>query len=160
MRQKLLRGLAWGIVASVALAASWPLAFAGGDEERPGKAPPPDGKRPPPPPDGREPPPPPPPPQQLDRAIEDLQLSASQKARVEKIVRAHHEKMRKIMDKARTDLLAKMKPLLTKEQYQEFERAMRRPGPGGPGGPPRDRPPPPREKDRPGKRPPPPDDQE
>ena len=40
MRRKMLLGFAWGIVASMALAAAWPLAFAGADDERPGKAPP------------------------------------------------------------------------------------------------------------------------
>ena len=94
--------------------------------------------------------------QRLDRAIEDLQLSKAQKSKVDKIVQAHREKMRKIMEKSREDLLKQMKSILSKEQYQEFEKAMRPPGPGRGGPPPRR----PNDGDRPGKRPPPPDDQE
>jgi Spy/CpxP family protein refolding chaperone len=162
---KLLIGLALGALASVAVLAALPHTFAA-DEDRPPRREPPPGDR-------REPPPPPPlpPPHEIDRAVEDLRLSREQRDKVDKVMRAHHERMRKLFEKARKDLVAGMKDVLSKEQLAEFEKALDRRPPGPPGG---DRdgdrpPPPPRDgkerrggKERPGKEPPPrprPDDE-
>jgi hypothetical protein len=82
--------------------------------------------------------------------MRDLELEKDQKAKVEKIIKAHHDAVRKFMDRARAELLKEMKDVLTKEQYRKFEQAVKHHHPGSP--PPKG----PREKNRPGKLPPPP----
>jgi Spy/CpxP family protein refolding chaperone len=113
--------------------------------------PPPRGPGAPPPPDRRPNGPPPPPPGGpggLERAIDDLKLSEKDKEKAHKILQAHHEKMRRLAEQAREDLLKDLKDVLTKDQLEQFKKAMERrpPPPGGPGGrPPAPPPPPPEE---------------
>jgi Spy/CpxP family protein refolding chaperone len=113
------------------------------------------GAPPPPPPDRRPgadaPPPPPPPggpggPGGLERALDELKLSDKDKEKAHKVLQGHHEKMRKLFEQAREDLLKDMKDVLNKDQLEQFKKAMeRRPPPGGPGGRPPAPPPPPEE---------------
>ncbi len=77
----------------------------------------------------------------LDRVLDELKLSDKQKDKADAVLRAHHERMRKLHEQARQELLKQMKDILTPEQFQEFEKAL----PERPMGPP------------PGRRPPPPE---
>jgi Spy/CpxP family protein refolding chaperone len=118
-------------------------------ERRP---PPPPGPGGPPPdrrPDGPPPPPPPPGPgflggPALERALDEMKLSDKQKEQAHKTLRAHQDKVRRLLDQARDDLLKDMKEVLDKEQLEQFKKAIeRRPPPPGPG----DRPPRPPERE-------------
>jgi hypothetical protein len=77
----------------------------------------------------------------IDRALEDLKLTDKKKEKAEAVVKAHHESVRKLMDLAKSDLLVKMKDVLSETELKTFTTALdRRPdGPGagfrGPRGP-------------------------
>jgi Spy/CpxP family protein refolding chaperone len=74
----------------------------------------------------------------LDRALDNLKLSDQERAKAERVLRAHHDKVRKFMDEARAELLAEMRQALPPEQFKQFrEEAERRPG-RGPAGVPTD----------------------
>ncbi len=91
-----------------------------------------DRPRDPGPPPGRGPGGPPPGPGGLERVLEELKLDEKQQTRAEEILQAHHEKMRRLHDKARQELLAQMKEVLGEEQFRQFQRAMENQRPGGP----------------------------
>ncbi len=69
------------------------------------------------------------------RAVDDLSLSGSKKDKAEEVLKGYQESVRKLMDLAHSDLLLKMKGVLSDEEYTKFKAALDR-GPGrGPGGP-------------------------
>jgi hypothetical protein len=146
----MLLALAAVLMLSVTTVFAWPLVFPGdgeANETDPVQAR--DGDDPPPP------PPPPPPPKRekhIDQLMRDLELTKEQKTKVEKIMKDHHEAVRKFMEKEHADVHKKMKAVLTKEQFQTFQKAMKQhhQGPGHPA--PKGH----EGKERPGKRPPPP----
>jgi Ca2+-binding EF-hand superfamily protein len=72
----------------------------------------------------------------LERIVDELKLSRQNRDKAHDILRAHHEKMRKLHEQAREDLLKQMKDVLSEEQLKEFKEALeRRPPPPPPGGP-------------------------
>jgi Spy/CpxP family protein refolding chaperone len=90
---------------------------------------------------GDDPPPPPasrapaqPGHDQLQKLFKRLDLSKEQTEKVHTIFKAHHEAVRKFMEKAHADLLKDVKSILTREQFQEFEKEVKRhhPGAGSP----------------------------
>ena len=88
----------------------------------------------------------------MERVLDELRLTDDQKEKVEEILRAHHQAMRKLMDEKRAELLKQMKGVLKEEQYKKFVQMMEDQGP--PGGRPRG--PGGRDGDRPGRQPEPP----
>src|SRR5260370_15431844 len=71
----------------------------------------------------------------LERIIDNLRLDDKQDAAARKAIDAQDDQVRRARDQARTELLARMKDVLSAEQFKQFrEAADRRPGPGGPGG--------------------------
>jgi Spy/CpxP family protein refolding chaperone len=66
----------------------------------------------------------------VERALDDLKLSDKHKeAKAEAVVRAHREKVRKLLEESRADLLKQMKDVLSDEEFQKFKEAVeRRPG--------------------------------
>jgi hypothetical protein len=79
---------------------------------------------------------------EMRRALAELKLEAKQQEEARKIFDDFDEKERKVRDEARTDLLARLKDMLTAEQFTRFKEEMDRRPPRPPGGPGR-RPPPP-----------------
>jgi Spy/CpxP family protein refolding chaperone len=77
---------------------------------------------------------PPPGPGALERTLDELKLTDEQKTRADRIVRAHHEQVRKVLEQSRQDLLKQMKEVLDQEQFKEFEKALENQRPGGPMG--------------------------
>src|SRR5580704_10263479 len=73
-------------------------------------------------------------PEVLERIVEDLNLSDKDKAKVDEILAAHEEKMRKVRDEARAVLLKQMKSVLTEKQYAEFKQEVERQPPPPPRG--------------------------
>jgi Spy/CpxP family protein refolding chaperone len=74
-------------------------------------------------------------PPDIERAVGELKLEDKQKDEVRKALAAHREKMRKLTDEARADLVAKMKDVLSTEQLTRFKDGLDRlPPPGRPGG--------------------------
>jgi Spy/CpxP family protein refolding chaperone len=74
----------------------------------------------------------------IDQALRGIELNDKQRAKVEEIKAAQQKKTQEALDKLRDDMLKDMKNVLTKEQYERFEKAVKEPprGPGGfPGGP-------------------------
>jgi hypothetical protein len=72
----------------------------------------------------------------LTRAVDDLNLSGTKKEKAETAVKAYEENVRKVTDLARSDLLVKMKDLLSEQELKQFKDGLDRPfGPGGRGGP-------------------------
>lgn len=69
-------------------------------------------------------------PEVLERIVDDLQLSTSDKEKVDAILQAHEEKMRRHREEARNALLEKMKDVLSDKQYAQFKQEVeRRPPP-------------------------------
>jgi Spy/CpxP family protein refolding chaperone len=110
--------------------------------DRDGPPPPPAGGR-----DGQDAPPPPPPsgrdgpPRGTDgpgggpeRVLADLKLTDKQKDQTQEILKSHHEKMRKIAESGRDDVVKQMKDVLGDDQYRKFKDAVSAQGPGGRGG--------------------------
>jgi hypothetical protein len=65
-----------------------------------------------------------------ERALADLKLSDKQKEeKAEAVVKAHQEKVRKLLEESRAELLKQMKDVLGEEEFLKFKEAMeRRPG--------------------------------
>jgi hypothetical protein len=59
--------------------------------------------------------------------VDDLKLSAKKKEQALATVKAHEEHVRKMMEQSRTDLLEKMKGILSEEEFQDFKAALDRP---------------------------------
>jgi hypothetical protein len=77
----------------------------------------------------RPPGPPPPPPGDPRAAVDDLDLSAEQHAKVDPLVADYQRQQRKLRD----DLLRQLRATLTPEQYQRFAAAFDHHPPGGDG---------------------------
>jgi hypothetical protein len=76
----------------------------------------------------------------VERALDGLSLSGQKKEKAEAIIKGHEENVRKLQDLAKSDLLQKMKAVLSEQELKTFEEALsRQPAPGGPGGPGGDR---------------------
>jgi hypothetical protein len=77
----------------------------------------------------------------IREAVDDLKLSGKKKDRALAVVTAHQENVRKLMDQAHTEMLQKMKGILSEEEFQDFKAALDRPvqrfevGPAAVGGP-------------------------
>jgi hypothetical protein len=64
-------------------------------------------------------------------ALASLKLSEKTKEKAEAVVRAHEENVRRLMDLARSDLLAKMRDVLSEQDFKAFKESVeRRPAPG------------------------------
>ena len=87
--------------------------------------------------DGRRPPPPPPPRPLID-ALDRLNLPASTRELVDGIAQEHERAMREAHARIVDETLAKLKPVLTADEYAQVEKEAHRP-PLPP--PPRPRPP-------------------
>jgi hypothetical protein len=59
-------------------------------------------------------------------ALDDLKLSKKTRTKAESIIKAHQEKVRQLQDQARSDLLAKMKEVLSEEDLKTFTEALDR----------------------------------
>ena len=77
--------------------------------------------------------------------LDDLKLTDKNKEKAEAIVKAYHENESKLQELAKSDLLLKMKDILSEQELKTFTTALDRPaapfgpggrgaGPGGPGG--------------------------
>jgi Spy/CpxP family protein refolding chaperone len=66
----------------------------------------------------------------VERALADLKLSDKQKEeKAEAVVKANQEKVRKLLEESRADLLKQMKDVLSEEEFLKFKEAVeRRPG--------------------------------
>ena len=69
----------------------------------------------------------------LERIVDDLNIPESKRDTVLAAVRGHQADLRRLADLARSDLLIKMKDILSDEQFRSFRSAIE-PGPGGPFG--------------------------
>ncbi len=70
----------------------------------------------------------------LERALDDLKLSADQRETAGEAVRAYQDNGRRVMDLAGAELLLKLKEVLSPQEYTKLREAtdkLRR-GPGGP----------------------------
>jgi hypothetical protein len=63
----------------------------------------------------------------IEGVVDDLKLSGKKKDQALAAARAHEENVRKLMAQARADLLAKMKEILSEEEWQDFKAALDRP---------------------------------
>jgi Spy/CpxP family protein refolding chaperone len=83
--------------------------------------------------------------ERLDKMATDLKLTDEQKKKVEEAFKAQGEKMRELRDATpeerrekgramREEMDKKMKEILTKEQYEQWEKTRPQGGPGGPDG--------------------------
>jgi Spy/CpxP family protein refolding chaperone len=89
----------------------------------------------------RDPPPAPPgPPGGMAVILQDLRLSDKQQEKVQEILKAHHDKMRKQAEQARDDLLKQLKGVLSEEQYNKVKEPLQRMPLGLPDQPPGRRP--------------------
>jgi Spy/CpxP family protein refolding chaperone len=71
-----------------------------------------------------------------ERALDGLNLTGQKKEKAEAVIKTHEENVRKLLDLAKSDLLQKMKGVLSEQELKNFEAALERPaGPFGPGGP-------------------------
>src|ERR1700677_4562869 len=87
-------------------------------------------------PPGRPPGPPPGGPKDIDRIVDELDLTGKQRDLADEILKKHHDKMRKFFEEAKDELLVRMKEVLTKEQFRQFKDELDlAPGPKGPKGP-------------------------
>src|SRR5262249_20161714 len=59
--------------------------------------------------------------------VDDLKLSGKKKKQALAAVKAHEDKVRKLMDKARAELLEKMEEILSEEELADFKAALDRP---------------------------------
>jgi len=82
----------------------------------------------------REPPSAPPPggPGGMERLLQDLRLDEKQQEKVREVLKTHHEKMRKLAEQAREDLLKQLKGVLNEEQYNKVKEHLQRMPPGPP----------------------------
>jgi hypothetical protein len=65
--------------------------------------------------------------EQIGGILDDLKLDGKKKELAEAAGKAHQESLRKLMDQARTDLLQKMKDILSEEEFENFKAALDRP---------------------------------
>ena len=63
----------------------------------------------------------------IERIVDDLKLSGNKKDRAMAAVKAHEEKVRKLMEQARAELLQKMKEILSEDEWKDFKAALDRP---------------------------------
>ncbi len=63
----------------------------------------------------------------IEGVVDDLKLPGKKKDQAMAAARAHEENVRKLMAQARADLLAKMKEILSEEEWQDFKAALDRP---------------------------------
>jgi hypothetical protein len=68
----------------------------------------------------------------IERALDELKLTDKKKEKAEEIVKAHHETVRKLTELARSELLLKMKDVVSADELKTFTTALER-RPGGPG---------------------------
>jgi hypothetical protein len=66
----------------------------------------------------------PPGPKGIDRILATLNLSVESRDKAEAIVKAHHENVRRVMDLAQSDLLLKMKEVLSEQEFTSFKEAL------------------------------------
>jgi hypothetical protein len=66
-------------------------------------------------------------PDATEGVVDDLKLSGKKKEQAMAAVKAHQENVRKLMDQARAELLAKMKEILSEEEFNDFRAALDRP---------------------------------
>jgi EF hand len=63
----------------------------------------------------------------LEGVVDDLKLAGKKKDQAQAAVKAHQEHVRKLMDRARAELLQKMKEILSEEELKDFQAALDRP---------------------------------
>jgi hypothetical protein len=71
------------------------------------------------------------------QALNELNLTGKSKDKAEAVVRTHQENVRKLVELARSDLLLKMKDVLSDQEYKTFKENLERrpnPPPGPPAG--------------------------
>jgi hypothetical protein len=66
-------------------------------------------------------------PEAVQGVVEDLKLSGKKKEQAMAAAKAHQENVRKLMEQARAELLAKMKEILSDEEFKDFKAALDRP---------------------------------
>ena len=66
----------------------------------------------------------------MERVVQQLNLTTEQQAKADKVLEAHHEKIRALFRKAQADVLMQMKEVLTDEQFQQFTKALENGPPG------------------------------
>jgi Spy/CpxP family protein refolding chaperone len=66
----------------------------------------------------------------MERVVHQLNLTTEQQEKVDKVLKAHHEKTRALFRQAQADVLVKMKEVLTEEQFQQFTKALENGPPG------------------------------
>ena len=66
----------------------------------------------------------------MERVVQQLNLTTEQQAKADKVLEAHHEKIRAMFRKAQADVLMQMKEVLTDEQFQQFTKALENGPPG------------------------------
>jgi hypothetical protein len=59
--------------------------------------------------------------------VDDLKLSGNKKDRAIATVKAHEEKVRKLTEQARAELLRNMKEILSEDEWKDFKAALDRP---------------------------------
>ena len=63
----------------------------------------------------------------IEGVVDDLKLSGKKKDRAIAAVKAHEEKVRKLTEQARAELLEKMKEILSEDEWKDFKAALDRP---------------------------------
>ena len=63
----------------------------------------------------------------IERIVDDLKLSGNKKDRALAAVKAHEEKVRKLTEQARAELLRNMKEILNEDEWKDFKAALDRP---------------------------------
>jgi hypothetical protein len=71
------------------------------------------------------------------RALDDLEISGKTREKAEEIVKSHRDKLRRMEDVARADLLIQMKEVLSEKEFNEYKISLG----NQPGGPPKKGPP-------------------
>jgi hypothetical protein len=66
-------------------------------------------------------------PDAAEGVVEDLKLSGKKKQEAMAAVKAHQENVRKLMDRARAELLETMRGILSEEEFKDFSAALDRP---------------------------------
>ena len=63
----------------------------------------------------------------IERIVDDLRLSGNKKDRAMAAVKAHEEKVSKLTEQARAELLRNMKEILSEDEWKDFKAALDRP---------------------------------
>jgi hypothetical protein len=72
----------------------------------------------------------------LRRALDDMRLTSTAKDKAAQLLKAHDDKLRRLQELARAELVMEMKEILNEEDYKSFKAAARRrPGPPPKGAP-------------------------